>query len=167
MNVATLDSITQIVFLHTPGVTTYCSLKVTASQYLPLAPLHAVDNLYGLKKGQCDLWLAQTKSLAKVQPQFGNEFRSKRPHMNNIRRWFEHFKETEGVCKPKWSGRYAVTEARIQLFLIFFLLGVHQEEDVRRKNKEICNTWGAESAQLLTKSHQRCFLICGRKLNTD
>jgi hypothetical protein len=58
-----------------------------------------------------------------VQRKFGNAFRSKRPHVNNIRRWFEQFEETEGVCMTKSSGRYAVTEARIQQFLVFLFSG--------------------------------------------
>jgi hypothetical protein len=36
-------------FFRTPGVTTYCSPKVT-SQWLALAPSHAVDNLCGQKQ---------------------------------------------------------------------------------------------------------------------
>jgi hypothetical protein len=74
VNVATLDSSTQIVFFHTLGVTTYCSLKVTSSQYLPLPPLHAVDNPCGLKKKRCGLVLAETKSLVNVQRKAGMNF---------------------------------------------------------------------------------------------
>jgi hypothetical protein len=55
--------------------------------------------------------------------------------VNNIRRWFEQFKETEGVCKPKSSGRYAVTEARIQPFLIFFFWGYKKKKMYAEKIK--------------------------------
>ncbi|GFG29192.1 hypothetical protein Cfor_05009, partial [Coptotermes formosanus] len=49
-----------------------------------------------------------------VQRKFRNEFAKKPPHVNNIRRCFEQFRETGGVCKRKSSGRPAVTEENVE-----------------------------------------------------
>jgi len=56
-----------------------------------------------------------------VQRQFSNEFRRKPPHVNNLRRWFEQFKETEKVI---WKSCSYGSPGLI--LLDFFLLGVHQ-----------------------------------------
>ena len=59
VKVATLNSITQL--FHTAGVPIQRPFKVTASLCLSLAPLHAVDNVYGQRKGAMCLLVCGNK----------------------------------------------------------------------------------------------------------
>ena len=66
------------------------------------------------EKAQYVLCFEATNSLVSVKCKFRNEFRRKPPHVKNIHRSFEQFKEAGNVCKRESSGRPAVTEENVE-----------------------------------------------------
>lgn len=127
VKVVTMDSITQIALSH------------TRCPHLMLAQGHNVSvsdccwhrcrmliMFMDKEKAQCALWFVETKSLASVQRKFRNEFRRKPPHVNNIRHWFEQFKETGSVCKRKSFGRPAVTKENVERIPQSFIHSPHK-----------------------------------------
>ena len=97
------------------------------SVWLSLASLHAVD-VYGKINIALCLVVRGNKSLMTVQRKFREP-----PHVNNIRRWFEQFKEPWSVCKKCHLGDLQLKPGFNCSW--FFLLEVHQEHCVRRKSK--------------------------------
>jgi len=83
-------------------------------------------------KVQCVLWFTETKSLVSVQHKFRIESRRKAPHVNKQQLLVRTVQRNKECLWEKVSGRPAVTEAWILLFL-FFLQGVHQEHCVHQK----------------------------------
>ena len=120
--VATLDSITHIVFSHTrcPHLMLTQGHYVSVSALLLLAPLHAVNNVYGQRKIAMCLVVCGNKIVSE-QGKCRNEFRRKPFCVNNVCHWSEQFKEAGGVCQRESSGRPAVKEENVERIRRAFL----------------------------------------------
>lgn len=66
------------------------------------------------EKAQCVLWHAELKSIILVQRAFRRTHEKEPPHENNIRRWFNQFKETGSVLKQKSPGRPPVSDENVE-----------------------------------------------------
>lgn len=125
VKVAKLDSIARIVFFtHQVSQPKARSTSQRLSVCLSVGRWRRCKLLIRFvdkEKAQYVLCFAATNSLVRVKCKFRNEFRRKPPHVKNIDRSFEQFKEAGIVCKRKSSGRPAVTEANVERFRQSFI----------------------------------------------
>jgi len=127
--------------------------NVSVSIWLPSVLLHAADNVYGRRKSAMCLVIRGNKNV-KCSAKFRNKFRMKQPHLNNLRRWVERFKENGSVSTRKSSGRPVVTEARSFLFW-----WVHEENCVHRRNERSA-TYEGQNLRRYWNSHARDAFSC-------